>query len=118
MEIDFQRLLENRDMDAVNKNVPSITSRSSISSVTDIAKTTSSLTVDQKWQMVKADAQGRWEASRMAERRREDEVKSGKKRSGALKNSPEWFLKKILDGSVTTQHIQTLTVSIRTSPLE
>lgn len=119
VEIDFQRLLENRDLDAVNKNVPSITTaRSSISSVTDIAKTTSSLTVDQKWQMVKADAQGRWEATRMAERRKEEEVKSGKKRSGAVKNSPEWFLRKILDNSVTTQHIQTMTVSIRTSPLE
>ena len=118
VEIDFQRLLENRDMDAVNKNVPSLNSRTSISSVTDIAKTTSTLTPDQKWQMVKAEAQGRWEASRMAERRKDDEIKSGKKRSGAIKNSPEWFLKKILDGSVTTQHIQTLTVSIRTSPLE
>jgi len=101
-----------------SKNVPSITSRSSVLSVTDISKSASSLTVDQKWQMVKADAQGRWDAARLAERRKEEDVRSGKKRSGALKNSPEWFLKKLLDGSVTAQHIQMLTVAIRTSPLE
>lgn len=118
IEMDFQRLLENRDSHMPSKNVPSITSRSSISSVTDISKSASSLTVDQKWQMVKADAQGRWDAARMVERRKEEDVKSGKKRSGALKNSPEWFLKKIMDGTVTAQHIQMLTVAVRTSPLE
>lgn len=117
IDADFQRLLENRDLDAATKNVPSITSRSSISSVTDISKTASSLTADQKWQMVKADMQSRWEHARTSERRK-DEEKSGKKRSGALKNSPEWFLKKLLDGSVTAQHIQMLHVAMRTSPLE
>jgi cytokinesis protein len=118
IEQEFQRLLENRDSHMPSKNVPSITSRSSVLSVTDISKSAASLTVDQKWQMVKADAQGRWDAARLAEQRKEEEVRSGKKRSGAIKNSPEWFLKKLLDGTVTAQHIQMLTVAIRTSPLE
>jgi cytokinesis protein len=118
IETDFQRLLQGRDLDAATKNVPSITSRSSIQSVTDVSKTAASLTMDQKWQMVKADKQKRWDDARSAERRKDDEIKSGKKRSGALKNSPEWFLKKLLDGSVTAQHIQMLHVAMRTSPLE
>jgi cytokinesis protein len=68
--------------------------------------------------MVKAEAQRTWEEARRAEKRKEEEVRSGKKRSGAIKNSPEWFLRKLMDGSVTAQHIQMLHVAMRTSPLE
>lgn len=104
IETEFQRLLDEREL--VNpRSVPSISSRQSISSVTDVSKSTANLTVDQKWQMVKADAQAR-------------QTRSDEKKSGVVKNSPEWFLRKILDGSVTIQHMAALFVSLRTMPLE
>lgn len=104
VEAEFQRLLDEREL--VNpRTVPSISSRQSISSMTDVSKSTASLTVDQKWQMLKADAQAR-------------QTRSDDKKSGVVKNSPEWFLRKILDGSVTVQHMATLFVSLRTMPLE
>jgi cytokinesis protein len=104
IEAEFQRLLDEREL--LNpRSVPSISSRQSVSSVTDVSKSTASLTVDQKWQMVKADAQAR-------------QTRSDEKKSGVVKNSPEWFLRKILDNSVTVQHMSTLFVSLRTMPLE
>lgn len=113
IEMEFQRLLNDRNSNTAG--VPSLTSRSSVSSVTDISKSAFNLTVEQKWQMVKADYQGKKE---LDQRKKEEEVRSGKKRSAALKNSPEWFLKKFLDGTVTAQHVQMLHVAMRTSPLE
>jgi cytokinesis protein len=68
--------------------------------------------------MVKADAQSKRDALRLAEQRKDEEIRSGKKRSGAIKNSPEWFLKKLMDGTVTAAHIQMMQVAVRTSPLE
>lgn len=104
VELEFSRLLNEREL--VNpRSVPSISSRQSISSITDVSKSTASLTVDQKWQMVKADAQAR-------------QSRSDEKKTGVVKNTPEWFLRKILDGSVTVQHMATLFVSLRTMPLE
>lgn len=104
IEVEFQRLLDEREL--INpRSVPSISSRQSIASVTDVSKSTASLTVDQKWQMVKADAQAR-------------QTRSDEKKSGVVKNSPEWFLRKILDNTVTVQHMAALFVSLRTMPLE
>jgi hypothetical protein len=111
IEIKFQKLLNDRN----SNTVPSLNSRSSVSSVTDISKSAFNLTVDQKWEMVKADVQSRKE---LEQRKREEEVRSGKTRSAALKNSPKWFLQKFFDGSLTVQHVQMLHVAIRTSPLE
>ena len=120
----FQQLLENRDLDASHTQVPSISSRTSVSSLSqsNIAKTTASLPMETKWQMVESDARARWEQQREMRRKEEELLRSGKAKRGAagvhVKNSPEWYLKKVLDGTLTTQHLVTLNVSLRTLPLE
>lgn len=118
----FQQLLENRDLDSVHSAVPSISSRSSMSSQTNIAKTTSTLPIETKWQMVESDARARWDMQRDQRRKEEELLKTGKAKRGTagvvIKNSPEWFLKKVMDGTITTQHLSTLIVSLRTLPLE
>jgi len=120
----FQQLLENRDLDSSHSQVPSISSRNSLSSMSqsNIAKTTALLPIETKWQMVESDARARWEQQREMRRKEEDLVKSGRTKRGTagdhVKNSPEWFLKKVLDGTLTTQHLTTLNVSLRTLPLE
>lgn len=71
--------------------------------------------------MVESDARARWDANRAARRKEEELLRSGKAKRGTgviVKNSPEWFLRKILDGALTLQHLSTLQVSLRTSPLE
>ena len=120
----FQQLLENRDLDASHSQVPSISSRNSVSSISqsNIAKTTASLPMETKWQMVESDARARWEQAKELRRKEEELLRSGKSKRGTsnvhVKNSPEWFLKKVLNGTLTTQHLATLNISLRTLPLE
>jgi cytokinesis protein len=124
VETMFQQLLENRDLNASHSQVPSISSRNSTSSISqsNIAKTTASLPMETKRQMVESDARARWEHQKEMRRKEEEHLRSGKAKRGTagshVKNSPEWFLKKVLDGSLTTQHLATLNVSLRTLPLE
>lgn len=117
----FQQLLENRDLDADRGATPTLSSRSSVGSSASIARSAASLPVETKWQMVESDARARWDANRAARRKEEELLRSGKAKRGTgviVKNSPEWFLRKILDGALTLQHLSTLQVSLRTSPLE
>jgi len=120
----FQQLLENRDLDTSHTQVPSISSRNSTSSIsyTNIARTTTSLPVETKWQMVESDARAQWEQEKDKRRKEDELIRSGRAKPGTagvhVKNSPEWFLKKVLNGTLTTQHLMTLNVSLRTLPLE
>ena len=118
----FQRLLQTRNLEEIPSGA-NVSSRNSASSQINIAKTAASLSADIKWQMIEADARTRHDAAREVRRKEEEMVRSGKvaKRgtaSAVMKNSPEWFLKKVLDGTITTAHISTLNVSLRSQPLE
>lgn len=120
----FQQLVENRDLDST-VHIPSISTRNTVTSASQvsIAKTAASLPIATKWQMVESDARARWETEK-AMRKKEDELlrtgKVGKRGTAGVhvKNSPEWFLKKVLDGTLTVQLLATLNVSLRTFPLE
>ena len=118
----FQRLLATRDVDARETSLPTVSSRASVSSQINIVNATSSLPIETKWQMLESDARARWEAKKESKRKEDEMVRTGKMKRGTagvvLKNSPEWFLKKVLDGTLTTHHLSTLSVSIRTQPLE
>ena len=120
----FQTLLENRDLDKSCSQVPSISSRNSLTSpsLVNVAKHTSALPIETKWQMVASDARARHDQAKEQRKREEEMLKAGKSKRGSagvhVKNSPEWFLKKVLDGSLTAQHLVTLNVSLRSFPLE
>ena len=120
----FRHLLEDRDLDASHSQVPSISSRNSVASISqsNVAKTTASLPMETKWQMVESDARARWDQAKELRRKEEEILRSGKAKKGTgnvhAKNSPEWFLKKVLNGTLTTQHLATLNISLRTLPLE
>jgi cytokinesis protein len=78
-----------------------------------------SLHIEMKWQMVESDARARWEAAKDVRRKEEEVLRSGKKRTTVVvKNSPEWFLKKMLDGNLTKEHLGSLQVSLRSFPVE
>lgn len=114
----FEELLSSRNVDE-----STALSRSSASSQVNIAKTAASLSTDIKWQMVESDRRARWDAAKIKQRKEDESVRSGKaaKRGTAavvVKNSPEWFLKKCLDGTLTADHVRTLSVSLRTQPYE
>lgn len=121
-EIDrmFEELISTRNVDSIGPS----TSRSSVSSTNtqaNLAKTTATMSVEVKWQMVESDHRARWDAAKMRQRKEEELLRSGKASKRAttvVKNSPEWFLKKCLDGTLTADHVRTLSVSIRTQPYE
>jgi cytokinesis protein len=118
----FQELLENRDMDSAHVTPSHTSSRSSMStSQASIAKSAAALPIETKWQMVESDARAKYENARKSRRKEAEMIKSGKVKKGGApavdKDSPEWYLKKILDGTITAQHLSTLNVSLRTFPL-
>jgi cytokinesis protein len=79
----------------------------------------STLSLEHKWLLVYNDAQIRWkdERTRQAEQR-----KSAAHGSPAqpvyTKDTPEWYLKKFMDQTVTAKHVGGLIVSLRTLPIE
>lgn len=79
----------------------------------------SRLGLEQKWLLVYNDAQIRWKEERT---RQAQQRKSAAQGSSAqpvfIKDTPEWYLKKFMDQSITAKHVGSLTVSLRTSPVE
>jgi len=125
VEVDrlFHSLLDTRNIDEHSTSGVALSSRSSTTSQVNIAKTAANLPIDIKWQMVESDARARHDQAKQTRRTEEELARSGRmaKRGTApavQKNSPQWFLKKILDGSINPSHLSTLGVSIRTQPKE
>lgn len=69
-----------------------------------------------KWTLIDADARKQYDAKR----KNDEAVKSGKARGEGVivKNSPEWFLNKIMTKNFTKDHFNKLSVSLRTEPVE
>lgn len=119
----FQALLRTRDIDAGTP--PPGAARGSIASqagLSTIAKTAANISIDMKWQMVESDARAKWQRDKEVRRREDELLRSGKagKRatvSVAEKNSPQWFLKKVLDDTLTVQDLVALHTSLRTLPI-
>lgn len=122
----FFELVRNRDLEqhptSTSSPVPSMSSRHSTQTISSAgARATSTLSTNTKWQMVEADARSRWESARERKRKEDEAVKMGrsKKSAAALtRDSPEWFIRKVLDNSLNQSHLVTLGVSLRTLPLE
>ncbi|CAO1620396.1 unnamed protein product [Parajaminaea phylloscopi] len=74
--------------------------------------------VDKKWALVYNDRLTEWMSAKERERNRRQQANStnsGNPRGMIItRNSPEWFIKKFMDGSVTTKDIESLAVTLRT----
>lgn len=119
----FAELVENRDLDHNNAApVPTVSSRHSTQSVASaVARTTSTLSVNTKWQMVEADARARWERKKRDMAKEEEAVRRGQGRKSAAalsRDSPQYIIRKVLVNQLTKQHLSTLNVSLRTQPLD
>jgi cytokinesis protein len=72
--------------------------------------------LEQKWAIVHSNEQLRWQEERARMTKRPGGV-------GALagasisKDSPEWYLKKFMDMTITPKHVGSLAVSLRTLPI-
>ncbi|CAO1613189.1 unnamed protein product [Sympodiomycopsis kandeliae] len=74
--------------------------------------------VDKKWALVYNDRLTEWMSSKERERNRRQLANShqpGQARGPIItRNSPEWFITKFMDGTVTTKDIESLAVTLRT----
>lgn len=79
----------------------------------------STLGLEQKWLLVYNDAQIRWKEERTRQaQQRKSAAQGSPAQAVILKDSPEWYLKKFMDQTITAKHVGGLTVSLRTSPVE
>ncbi|KAG8813865.1 hypothetical protein FRC17_001400, partial [Serendipita sp. 399] len=80
---------------------------------------TGSMTMDQKWGIVLAHEHDRWTQQKRKEAQLRKAAVVG---SGAptvyTKDTPEWYLKKFMDQTITAKHVGSLTVSLRTLPID
>lgn len=74
------------------------------------------LSVDQKWSMVYNDMQIRWKEEKHREEQSRKQNEAGQ--SGAiLTESPEWYIKRFLDKTITAKQAGSLLVSLRSKEL-
>lgn len=74
------------------------------------------LSVDQKWSMVYNDVQIRWKEEKQREEQSRKQNEAGQ--SGAiLTESPEWYIKRFLDKTITAKQAGSLLVSLRSKEL-
>ena len=78
-----------------------------------------SFPINKKWMLVYNDKFTEFHAEKEKERTRRNygNNQSGSSPVGGLvisRNSPEWYIKKFMDGSVNTKHIESLAVTLRT----
>jgi cytokinesis protein len=79
----------------------------------------SKLGLEQKWLLVYNDAQIRWKEERARQVQQRKSVAQGSTAQAVYtKDTPEWYLKKFMDQTVTAKHVGSLTVSLRTLPVE
>lgn len=72
-----------------------------------------SLTMDQKWSMVWSDEQLKWKE----ERQREEQIRK-QPSNGQLEGTPEWYIKKFIDKTITPKQAGSLSVSLRSNHVE
>ncbi|WFD35900.1 hypothetical protein MCUN1_002769 [Malassezia cuniculi] len=87
---------------------------------TDASSNMLSFSIDKKWTLVYNDLLTEQQASRERDKtRRVQPMPSPGSQTSAstmvlMRNSPEWFIKKFMDGTVTAKHIESLAVTLRT----
>ena len=75
------------------------------------------LSVDQKWQIVYNDEQLRWKEEKVRDQATRKVMDTGQGSAAFVKDSPEWYLKKFLDQTITPKQAASLLVSLRTGTM-
>lgn len=74
------------------------------------------LSIDQKWHIVYNDEQMRWEEERRREGQARRQHESGQQAS-FVEGTPEWYIKKFMDRTVTPKQASSLQVSLRSKEM-
>jgi cytokinesis protein len=74
------------------------------------------LTVDQKWHLVYNDEHIRWGKEKQKEEQTKRHKDSGQSNT-PLTDSPEWYLKKFVEKTITSKQVQSLGVSLRSNEM-
>ncbi|TFY54779.1 hypothetical protein EVG20_g9572, partial [Dentipellis fragilis] len=74
------------------------------------------LSIDQKWNMVESDERIRWREERNREEQAKRQLEMGKPAS-IVEGTPEWYLKKFLDKTITAKQASSLLVSLRSKDI-
>lgn len=76
-----------------------------------------SLSIEQMWQIVYSDEQLRWKEEKVREEATKKSNDTGQAANTYVKDSPEWYLKKFLDQTITPKQAASLLVSLRTGTM-
>ena len=71
------------------------------------------MSIDRKWIMVYSDAQMRWKESKKEEEQVRKQDNNGPQSQQLLPETPEWFIKKFLDRTITADQASGLLVCLR-----
>lgn len=75
------------------------------------------LSIDQKWNIVYNDEQIRWKEERQREEQTRRQTETGQA-AAVADGTPEWYIKKFLDKTITAKHASSLQVSLRSKEVE
>lgn len=76
------------------------------------------MTTDRKWQLVYHDEHLRWQEERKRAAHIKRAVLQGQNNAPSYeKGSPEWYLKKFMENTITPKQVSQLNVSLRTEPI-
>ena len=70
------------------------------------------LTIEQKWKIVYTNEQVRWMEEKQLEEQARKQSESGQS-SAIIDGTPEWYMKKFLDKTITAKQAGSLQVSLR-----
>ncbi|KAF4556678.1 Cytokinesis-like protein 2 [Elsinoe fawcettii] len=78
--------------------------------------------ISKKWTLVHQDRLAEWQGEQKRRLHARNTILSGGDGLGILgradeEGSPEWYVRKVMDGSITTKQLQSLAVSLRTQPI-
>lgn len=74
------------------------------------------LSIEQKWNMVYSDEHIRWKEEKQREEQAKRQGETGQPAS-IVEGTPEWYIKKFLDQTVTAKQVSSLEVSLRSKEL-
>ena len=75
------------------------------------------LSVDQKWQIVYNHEHIRWREEKTRDEQTKKDTDGSIPTNSYSKDSPEWYVRKFLDQTITAKQAASLLVSLRTMPV-
>ena len=75
------------------------------------------LSIDQKWHIVYNDEQMRWEEERRREGHARRHNEGGQPSASFTEGTPEWYIKRFMDRTITPKQASSLQVSLRSKEM-